>query len=463
MTDVATDPRPAFAVIPDVEICHVGENWPVMADGTEDGTFTPEDLAAAVAAQDDPSVRTPVIKFGHTAAAAGKLTLGDAAPVWGRATNLRLADEGMTLVADFEGVPVWLAEILPSAYPSRSIEAKRNTMSDIGHTHDLVITGVALLGVELPAISTLADVQAVWSARTPTEARVTLKEESVPTKATRKATNVAAATTTEDIRRAYYDSLPSGSYWWIREMSLDPLMLIVEADDGDLFQVPVTVSGNDITFGTPVEVRVEYTPVDDGAPTSASRRRDAPIVFANRNESRKGVAGVDAVELRKSLGLAEDASDEDVTARIAELAARPEPKADDAPPAPKDDAPPAPPAPTPPAPTGDAPAGTVLVDAVQWAEVQRQAAEGALAAKRMREDERGRFIGEVVAAGRLSRANTELRASLEREWNRDPETARKVAAGLAKVVHTDPTGVDDAPEGDEDDALYKSLFGTEGS
>jgi hypothetical protein len=264
--------------------------------------------------------------------------------------------------------------------------------------------------------------------------------------ARRRPVDVAAGTTTEDIRRAYYDSLPSGSYWWIREMSIDPLTLIVEADDGDLYQVPVTVAGENITFGAPSEVRIEYAPVGTPASTSASRKGDPVIVFASRAESRKGVP-MDPVELRKSLGMAEDASDEDVTAKIAELAARPEAKADD-PPEPK-------------APTTTVLDGAVIVDKVEWEETKRKADDGALAASKMLKQERERFIGDVVKAGRLNKANTELRASLEREWDRDPETARKVAAGLAKVVHTSPTGHDEAPDTDADDALYVGLFGSE--
>jgi hypothetical protein len=244
-------------------------------------------------------------------------------------------------------------------------------------------------------------------------------------------------------------------------MSLDPLTIIVEADDGDLFAVAVTVSGNDITFGAPSEVKVVYEPVDDGAPTSASHKGDPVIVFASRADSRKGVP-MDPVELRKSLGLADDATDEDVTAKIAELSARPEPKVDDK--ATADD--PVVDDKTPPATlpvAASAPAGTVTVDKVAWDELVRKADDGALAAKTMRDQERARFIGEVVAAGRLSKANTDLRASLEREWDRDPETARKVAANLARVVHTTPTGHDEAPDTGDDDALYVGLFGKDGA
>lgn len=163
---------------------------------------------------------------------------------------------------------------------------------------------------------------------------------------------------------------------------------------------------------------------------------------------------MDPVELRKGLGLAEDASDEDVTAKIAELAARPEAKADD-----KADPPKPEPKATDDKATTTVPDGAVIVDKVEWEETKRKADDGALAASRMREQERDRFIGDVVKAGRLNKANTELRASLEREWDRDPETARKVAAGLAKVVHTSPAGHDEAPDLDDADALYVGLWG----
>lgn len=460
MSDVAADPRPALAVIPDVELLHVGMNWPLMSDGVEDGTFTPEDLAAAVAAQDDPSVRSPVVKFGHSV----KLNpFGDGAPVWGRATNLRLANDGMTLVGDLTGVPVWLAEVMPSAWPSRSVEGKRNATSDLGRQHGLILTAVSLLGVELPAISTLDEVRAVWSARTPEEANVTLQEDTMPsTAAGRKPAEIAASTTTEDIRRAYYESLPSGSWWWIRELELDPLTLIVDDDDGSLWRVPVDVSGESITFGTPTAVKVEYVAVAAGASTSAIRAASGVTVFASRAESRQGVA-LDPIALRKSLGLPETATDEEVLARGAELAARPDvaPDTTTEPGGADEGNPPA----TPPVGAGPAeatnPAGTVVVDAVQWAEVQRQAAEGALAASRMRDQERERFIGTVVAAGRLSRANIELRASLEREWDRDPVTAGKIAAGLAVVVPTAELGHGEGaePEGDDPtwDAFERSM------
>ena len=43
-------------------------------------------------------------------------------PSVGRIENLRLTNNSQTLVGDLVGVPVWLAKVMPSAYPRRSIE-----------------------------------------------------------------------------------------------------------------------------------------------------------------------------------------------------------------------------------------------------------------------------------------------------------------------------------------------------
>lgn len=444
MTDVELPARPALAVIPDVELVHVGEEWPLASDGTENGTFTPEDLAAAVAAQDDPSVRSPVIKFGHN----GTRPPAFGAPVWGRVTNLRLADEGMTLVGDYTGVPVWLAEILPSAWPSRSIEGKRNHTSDVGRTHGLVITGVSLLGVELPAISTLDDVQAVWSARTPEEARVTLQEDTMPeTTAGRRTATIAAGTTTENIRRAYYENPVAGVWSWIREIELDPLTLIVDDEDGGLFRVPVTVSGTEISFGTPESVRVEYVAAGAEGATSASRPVSESIVFASRDESRKGVAGMDVAELRKALNLGDDVSEEDVLAKVTELAARPEPTATGADTVSTTDTgtattAPAPTVPVTPPPGITIPEGLSLVSDAVLEELKQGAAAGIAAAKTLATRDEDEFIKRhrrrIGPTSNPAAKRTE--EHLRREFQRNPGEAEAFASILPEGPAVDELG-----------------------
>jgi hypothetical protein len=78
-------------------------------------------------------------------------------------TNLRVTDGGNTLVGDFTDIPGWLSHILPETWPQRSIEASLD-YSDNGRTWPFVLTAVALLGTEWPAVSTLADLRDLYTA-----------------------------------------------------------------------------------------------------------------------------------------------------------------------------------------------------------------------------------------------------------------------------------------------------------
>lgn len=94
-------------------------------------------------------------------------------------------------------------------------------------------------------------------------------------------TPVAASIEVSDITRAYYDTV--GWEWWIRTVRLDPNELIVDnEDEGKLYRVPFTLSGETVTFGKAVEVKIHY---DDVAATLAGSGRPV-AVFASKAESR---------------------------------------------------------------------------------------------------------------------------------------------------------------------------------
>lgn len=475
MPDVVATGRPLLAVIPDVELIEVGMNWPLAADGKEDGTFTPEDCAAAIAALDDPSIRAPKIIFGHRPVPPGQASpqpaaaFGPGSPVWGGATNLRSRNEGNTLVGDLTGVPAWLAEVMPFAWPSRSIQGRRNVVSETGRTHALVIDFISLLGVELPAISTLEEVRAVWSARTPVEAQVTLKEEPMPDQvaAARRPVAVAASITDEDIRRAWYESLsPTDFDWmWIREVQLDPLAIVAVDDrDGRAWRYLVTVSGNDITFATGEPGAWEFVAAPAaGATTSASRAGAESIVFASRDESRKGVAGMDPVELRKSVGLAETATDEEVMAKVSELAARPDPTASGT-----GDQPPATgtPAPTgttgtPAAPAADAttaplapPPGFTLIADANLEELRQGASAGIAASATLAKQAEDAFIRRhrPRIGPESNPAAKQTEAHLRREWQRNQGEAEAFASILPQRMPTVAAGHEGGADTLEDPA-----------
>jgi hypothetical protein len=127
---------------------------------------TAEHLADMVAAQDDPLIRAPRVKLGHTDVLFGALAgshdpapgATDGQPGFGTLTNLRLAQSGAMLVADLAEVPAWLIDAMPSAYPTRSAEWIWDHETAGGKRYAAVLTDLALGGVWEPAVEDLADV-----------------------------------------------------------------------------------------------------------------------------------------------------------------------------------------------------------------------------------------------------------------------------------------------------------------
>lgn len=144
------NPRVALRTITGVELIRTG-TWGAK---TGDWTVTTEDLAAAVDAHRAGIMRKPVISLGHDG------PMRDAAPALGYVDNLRLADGGRTLIGDFVNMPKAVADLLPHAYPDRSIEARTNYEAG-GRVWPLVLTGLALLGATAPGVSTLRSLQDV--------------------------------------------------------------------------------------------------------------------------------------------------------------------------------------------------------------------------------------------------------------------------------------------------------------
>lgn len=261
--------KPQLMDIPDVQIIKTGIEYPLASGPT---TFTPEDLAAAVAAQDDPSIPQPRIWIGHPddERIHGKRHNGipSGEPAVGKVCNMRLTEEGHCIVGDLTGVPIWLGNILASAFPSRSVEGRFNLKTVTGKTHKLVISGLALLGVVWPGVMTLEDIAALYSAEGP-EVTITEASEAQPVTVTAAALrNVEGQVTVEDLRRAFYLSIqgdPEKHNWWIRTIYVDPNEIIVDADDGgSLFRQPFTIKGDKVKFGKPKKVKVKYVNASHG-------------------------------------------------------------------------------------------------------------------------------------------------------------------------------------------------------
>lgn len=456
--DIAT-PRPALVTVPNVELAKTGGPWETTTGKWDP---TPDDFAAAVAALSDPAVRAAVVKLGHTD------SRFDGQPTIGRVCNLRTTDNGCTLVGDLVGVPAWIAEILPTAWPSRSVEGEYGYITASGAKHRFVLTGLALLGIAFPAVETLDDVAALYGVA----AADSGAGHGQPVHATfggpmPNPTKVAASVTADDIREAYYDGPGAGPMWWIRELMVDPMQLIVCNDD-DMYRVPFTIDGVTVTFGDPVEVRIEYLDADEtndpdyatdgGAVAAASWRTRAesrppkvgrpPRVAAAGPQGQEGDPPVDLSQLREALGLPDDATDEQVLEAALDKATAPVVT----PPEPAKADPVTPPTPT-------LPEGVVTIDESTLGELVAAAKSGVEARDILRRQDRDRFLDEAVRAGKFAPARKQ---HFEALYDADETGTRQVIAGLAAgTIPLVEAGHSGGGVEDEFEAFYATHYGKE--
>lgn len=279
-----TNNKPLLTTVQDVPVVRTGIEYPLASGPT---TFTAEDLAEAVAAQDDPAVPQPRIWLGHPdderihgVRLPGQASaIGSGEPAIGKVTNMRLVEDGNTIEGDLEGVPVWVANIMASAFPSRSIEGRFNVVTPTGNNWRLVITGLALLGISFPGISTLEDIAAMFTEKGP-KVNVTTATPDAPVSIVAAGERqIAAQVTVEDLRRAWYDATkedPVLKFGWLRSIYLEPNELIVDADDGgSLYRQSFSIKGDKIKFGKLKQVKIKYVNAAHGGveaePINSSR------------------------------------------------------------------------------------------------------------------------------------------------------------------------------------------------
>jgi hypothetical protein len=240
-------------------------------------TFTEEDLKAAVDAYaNDPAVHAPRIKIDGLAASFDPDAHGGE-PAIGTATNLRVSANGQEVLADVV-IPKWLDDIADWAYPNRSIEGASGVTTATGRNHDLVITAVALLGVDLPGISTLPDL-ADFLANGPDLGAADSPEEIMATGHWTAGTPVRAGLDQDIVRRRFVDSLEEGevelppdvqSQWalWPCAIRFDSggnaYLKVEDESTGRLYRYDFAITGNEVTFTFKTEVMEEDTPVAVG-------------------------------------------------------------------------------------------------------------------------------------------------------------------------------------------------------
>jgi hypothetical protein len=460
-----------LSIVRDVEICAVGIEYP-LASGPK--TFTTDDLLAAIRSQDDPAVKAPRVWLGHAdddRFHAGRATpAGTAEPALGTVVNMRVEDEGMTLVGDIAGCPTWLAKILASAYPSRSIEGFEGAQTVTGREWDVIITDLALLGVRWPGVSTIEDIQLLYSEEGP-EVQV---EEAEPMSIAASSTGrIQAQAELEKIRRAFVAQLADlkiPGWPWIRSVLQDPNELIVDDDEGGLYRVPYDASGAEVTFGDVRQVEIKYVNASQARDPDARGllghmlTRDSKVVASwdQRAESRPDSETQEASSvnpeiikaLRARLGLSEeqlpdDATEEQVQAVLADGGTQPPTPKPGTPPGdtPLPDQVPGAPGPgsletqtpEPVAASAALPEGMVAVPAEAWGQMQSQVQDIAAARATEQTESDVRLVSEALRAGKIFPAQREyyegkIKDANTREAFRHLLTASVAEGGLAPGI-----------------------------
>lgn len=130
-----------------IELARVGE-FDLAIGGKQEFTAPMLIDAARRAKEQGDKFRAP-LKLGHTD------PRNDGEPAFGWLHNLRTSGDGAdtVLLGDVTGMPDWLAQTAPSAYPDRSIEGHVIPAAD--GSKGLEINGLALLGVTPPAMDSI--------------------------------------------------------------------------------------------------------------------------------------------------------------------------------------------------------------------------------------------------------------------------------------------------------------------
>ena len=274
---------------PGIPIAAVG----VWQTATGEWKCTPQQLEDAVRAQHDGAFRSPIVKVGHTDPrfTDGEI-LGDGEPAIGWLENLRLTDGGQTLISDWIGIPAPLDDVLAAAYPSRSIECMLGVETSAGARYEMVVTGLALLGVTPPAIESLGDIADLYGVPTDVASYVAAsriaasitQEVTMPVRALGR---VVASASIEELCKAVEDWAEEQPMIsrdvWVRDIYTDSVVLTAWDYDGDstMWRVSWSEADGAFTFGAPVMVRPTYEPVPVEAPETLVAASAVPLVASD--------------------------------------------------------------------------------------------------------------------------------------------------------------------------------------
>jgi ATP-dependent protease ClpP protease subunit len=197
-------------------------------------------------------------------------------------------------------------------------------------------------------------------------------------------------------------------------------------------------------------------PPPPAIPSITARTTDTPPAGQGQPE-KEGAAVTDTAKLREALGLASDASDDEVWAAVD--AARPvappaaSPSNSTAPPKPDEPTPDPDPAPAPPK---DA-KGTMLVSTSVWEDQQKTIKDLVAFVDKSKRDERDTILAQAVADGKFRPSQL---ADFRAQWDANPDGTRNLVANLTpnSALAVQAAGYANDREDDSIEAEFAGLF-----
>lgn len=327
------------------------EAVPLVKTGTWNGStgskaITKEDLEAIVEAHESAVLDKGVLKKGHLDPR-HQNPAWDGDPAYGQVDNLRLSDDGETLLGDYINVPEDLAESLPSAYPNRSAEIAwgvklKDAAGKVTKEFKAALAGVALLGRTPPAVKGLGGPVSAFSAGSVEFDGIgvfsMVTEFSLPGGLTANALREALSTAITDEFKAK-KSLDGEYAEWPWMIDYDDTKAWFRANGG-VFQVGYTASdAGVITLNDDVTEVIEkrtYVPVPDTAtvPQTQLSEMEATNVQGAESANAKATREEPSMseylkKLRDKLGLPETATEEEILTAAAEAVQEPAPESTD--------------------------------------------------------------------------------------------------------------------------------------
>lgn len=243
----------------------------------------------------------PPVKLGHSD---DQLLLqSDGYPAAGWVSNVRKS--GTKIVCDFLKMPAKVADIVEAGgYRKCSVEVWKAFTVD-GETYNDVLIAVSLLGNEIPAVSGLNDIVALYASKAKigftAATRVQLALHPGPG---RRKAELGADTSVEDLREAidsalrdkYGDGINGYDWPWVEE-TFPEAKYVIATRDGRHWQIPYSIgSDGSVSLGTETEVEQTWRPI-------------TPAGAAGETEE-EGMA--ELKRIAAALGLAEGATEDQI-------------------------------------------------------------------------------------------------------------------------------------------------------